>query len=198
MKKAELNFNRKTILFALLTLLYLVIAIISFVFSSLSQETVFENGGVVGDLLALSSLPYLLIFVIEDGFNNPKKSVYAAFGIIGIVLGITCFFLETEDILVLDTICTIRGIFDIIRLTVVLTDIIPMVLVEKRKIELVDFAVSIGETVIAVFLIIKGFNHVRTHFFYMGCASIILLLKYVVVYFHKKRIFRNEKSADSH
>lgn len=176
MSKKKVNILYLSILF-----FYAFIAIVAFFFASLSEETIFEHGRTIGVMLALSSAPYLLIFVLQDGFNNPKKAVYAAFGIIGIVLGITCLLLETAEIEVLDTICMIRGIFDIVRLTIVLTDIIPTICTEKKYEEIAELAVSIGETIIAVFLIIDGFDGVRTHFFYMGCAFVALFVKFLVV-----------------
>mgnify|MGYP003311031252 CR=1 FL=1 len=172
--------KKSKILYSTLLFLYAAVAAVSFIFASFRTETINSKGELVGALLALSSLPYLLVFVVQDGFNNPKKSVYAAFGIIGVVLGITCFLLETTNTAVLDTVCLIRGIFDIVRLTIVLTDIIPMIFIEKKKLELVELGVSIGETIIAVFLIIEGFAGVRTHFFYMGCAFVILFAKCLI------------------
>lgn len=188
--------SKRNVIYLLLLFLYAGVAAVAFSFASLSQEVVFEKGQIVGVLLALSVLPYFLVFVLEDGFNNPKKSVYAAFGVIGVALGITCFFLESKNVVVLDTICMIRGIFDIVRLTIILTDIISMILIEKRWIELVEFFVSVGEAIIAVFLIIDGFEGVRTHFFYMGCAFVILFAKYLVENFLERKK-HHEKCSDS-
>lgn len=189
--------KKVNILYLSLLFIYAAVAVVAFVFASLSQETIFNNGAIVGALLALSSVPYLFIFVIQDGFNNPKKSVYAAFGIIGVVLGVTCFFLESNNLLVLNTICTIRGIFDIVRLTIVLTDIIPTIFCEKKKIEIVELLVSIGETIIAVFLIIDGFDGVRTHFFYMGCAFVVLFVKWLSVRLYEISKEKNETRSYS-
>lgn len=186
--------KKSKILYLTLLFLYAAVAVVSFVFASLRDETINSKGELVGALLALSSLPYLLVFVVHDGFHNPKKSVYGAFGIIGVVLGITCFFLETTSTTVLDTVCLIRGTFDIVRLTIVLTDIIPMIFIEKKRLEIVELFVSIGETIIAVFLIIEGFAGVRTHFFYMGCAFVILFAKCIV---DRVLEFRNEKRKAS-
>ena len=168
--------KKVNILYLSLLFFYFATAAVAFSFAFLSQEVIFENGRVVGALLALSSVPYLFVYAIAQDFKSNRKAMYAAFGIIGIVLGITCFFLEQPNIEVLNTICMIRGIFDIVRLTIILADIIPSIF-ERKWIEIIELLVSIGETIIAVFLIIDGFEGVRTHFFYMGCAFVILLFK---------------------
>lgn len=174
-----------------LIVVYLSIAVIAFSFANLSREEIFDKGYIVGFLLALSSIPYLFIYLIEDGFHKPQKAVYGAFGIIGIAIGLTSFFLEKKDMATLNTICMIRGIFDIIRLTDALTDIIPMISVEKRKLEIIDFLVSIGEAIIGVLLIIDGFEGLQFHFFFMGCASSILLVKCVIELFCNNRANKN-------
>ena len=85
------------ILSILLIVVYLSIAVIAFSFANLSREEIFDKGYIVGFLLALSSIPYLFIYLIEDGFHKPQKAVYGAFGIIGIAIGLTSFFLEKKD-----------------------------------------------------------------------------------------------------
>ncbi|MCQ2754882.1 MAG: hypothetical protein MJ231_07535 [bacterium] len=186
--------KKVNILYLTLLFFYAAVASVAFVFASMSQETIFNNGRIVGARLALSYAPYLFVYAIAQDFKSTRKSMYAAFGIIGIVLGITCFFLETPNIEVLNTICMIRGIFDIIRLTIVLADIIPSIF-EKKWMELVELFVSIGETIIAVFLIIDGFEGVRTHFFYMGCAFVILFLKCLIEKLIEVRKEKNEKGS---
>ena len=188
--------KKVNILYLALLFFYFATAVLAFTFAFLDQQVIFENGRIVGALLALSAIPYLFVYAIAQDFKTPRKSMYAAFGIIGVVLGITCFFLEQPNIEVLNTICMIRGIFDIVRLTIILADIIPSIF-EKKWIEIVELLVSIGETIIAVFLIIDGFEGVRTHFFYMGCAFVILLAKGVLELIIEKRKEKNEASSHS-
>ena len=190
------NSKKVNILYLSLLFFYFATAAVAFTFAFLSQDIIFENGRVVGALLALSSVPYLFVYAIAQDFKSTRKAMYAAFGIIGIVLGITCFFLEQPNIEVLNTICMIRGIFDIVRLTIILADIIPSIF-EKKWIEIIELLVSIGETIIAVFLIIDGFEGVRTHFFYMGCAFIILLLKGILEMIIEKKKEKNEARSNS-
>lgn len=192
-----MTIKKSTILFTSLMFLYVCVAVVSFIFATLPEETIFDKGFIVGFLLALSSAPYLLIFWVKDGFNNERKAVYGAFGIIGIALGVTSLFLEQKNVDVLNTICMIRGIFDIVRLTVVLTDIIPSISIDKNKVEIIDLLVSVGEAIVAVFLIIDGIEGVQVHFFYMGIAAIILLGKCVLEIILKFKKTKNEKSSDS-
>ena len=77
--------RKVNILYLTLLFFYAAVASVAFVFASMSQETIFNNGRIVGAMLALSSAPYLFIYALAQDFKSTRKSMYAAFGIIGIV-----------------------------------------------------------------------------------------------------------------
>lgn len=150
-----------------------------------------KNNFLLGTLILVSSIPHLLIFVIQGGLKNDRKYMYLGFAGIGIAIGIVTMF---STHLTLDKVCIMWGTFDICRSTFEIADVIPE-LKKHKWLELIDLAISLGEIAVAVFLIIEEFSGVKLHLVYFGITFIICGVKRIGenLYHH----YSHEKSSDS-
>ena len=183
-KSKQLN-----ILYLCLVFVYIAIGIFVLVFANESRE---KNNVILGLLILLSSIPHLLIFVLQGGLKNERKYPYLAFAAIGIAIGMVTIFKKTIS---LDKVCIMWGCFDICRSSFEIADVIP----ELRKhkwLELIELFISIGEIVIAILLILDEFEGIRLHLIYFGVVFIVSAVKRIVDNLinnlpHEKSIDRN-------
>ena len=169
MKKSK----KLNILYLCLVLLYLAIGIFVLVFANEARE---KNNVILGVLILLSSIPHLLIFVLQGGLKNERKYSFLFFSLIGIVIGLVTIFRSSIS---LDKVCVIWGCFDICRSAFEIADIIPEIK-EHKWLELIELLISIGEIAIAILLIIDEFEGIRLHLIYFGVVFIVSAVKRIL------------------
>ena len=165
--------NRKiNILYLALVVLYLAIGVFVLVFSNEGHE---KNNTILG---VLSSIPHLLIFVLQGGLKSGGKYPYLFFSLIGISVGLAAII---DKSISLDKICVIWGCFDICRASFEISDAITEIK-EHKWLELIELVISVGEIVIAVLLIIDEFEGIRVHLLYFGVVFIVSAVKRILNY----------------
>lgn len=166
-----------------LLFIYVAVAAVAFYFGTRSTEIIEENYKIVGGLLLMSSIPHLIIFVLQDGLNNKKKIPYFVFAVTGIVLGIVGMYVKAIG---LTTLCLIWGIFDICRSSFEIIDVIPEIK-DKKWLEILEIVASVGEIVIAVFLIMDRVEGLNLHFYFLGSVFLLYFVKYIISIFIDKK-----------
>ena len=153
---------------------YLTIGIIAFVFAKP------ENGGNVkflGTLILLSSVPHLLIYIIDR-----NKQTYLIIGLVGVVFGVTIL---ATDVFSPDVVCMVWGAIDICRGTTEIISVAPNV--RKNKLELIEILVSIGDIVIGILLCVHMSGGIVLHLVYLGIEFVISGAKNIVDYFVERK-----------
>ena len=153
--------------------MYLAIGVFVLVFANETRE---KNNVILGILILLSSIPHLLIFVLQGGLKNGRKYSYLFFSIIGICIGLVTIFKTSIS---LDKVCVMWGCFDICRSSFEIADTIPEIK-KHRWLELIELLISIGEIIIAILLIIDEFEGVRLHLIYFGVVFIVSAVKRIL------------------
>lgn len=174
MTKEQITKRLTQIAYAFATVFYITIGIVAFIFAKP------ENGGNIdflATLILLSSVPHLLIYVIDR-----KKQTYLIIGLVGIVFGV--LFLAT-DVFDPDSICMVWGAIDICRGTTEIISVAPHV--KKNKAELIEIAISLGDIAIGILLIIHMSNGIVLHLIYLGIEFLISGTKNIVDYFVEKK-----------
>ncbi|MCQ2801213.1 MAG: hypothetical protein MJ222_00955 [Bacilli bacterium] len=169
MKKSK----KLNILYLCLVLLYLAIGIFVLVFANESRE---KNNLILGALILLSSIPHLLIFVLQGGLKNSRKYLYLFFSLIGICIGLITIFKTSIS---LDKVCVMWGCFDICRSSFEIADTLPEIK-NHKWLEFIELLISIGEIIIAILLIIDEFEGIRLHLIYFGVVFIISAVKRIL------------------
>lgn len=162
--------KKLNILYLLLVVCYIAIGVFVLIFANDARE---KNNEILGTLILLSSVPHLLIFVVQGGLKNSRKYPYLAFAIIGIVIGIVAM---SKREMQLDKICIMWGVFDICRSSFETADTIPEIK-EHKWLEFVELVLSLGEIAIAILLIIDEFEGIKLHLTYFAAVFLISAVK---------------------
>lgn len=176
-------FKKINIKYLVLQFVYLMVATLAIIVGTKSLEEIGRNSYVLGAFIALSSIPHLIIFVIQDGLKNKEKIPYAVLGLVGITLGIVFIHLQGYS---LSMICLVWGIFDITRSSFEIADTVPE-LKNKKWIEIVSLAISTAEIVIAILLIINRFEGVKFHLIFMGISFALYFAKETINFMLERR-----------
>ena len=153
---------------------YITIGIIAFVFAKPENG---ENVKFLGTLILLSSVPHLLIYIIDR-----KKQTYLIIGLVGIVFGITIL---ATDVFSPDVVCMVWGAIDICRGTTEIISVAPRV--KQNKAELIEILVSIGDIVIGIVLCVHMSGGIVLHLVYLGIEFVISGAKNIVDYFVERK-----------
>lgn len=172
----DTKFHKLNILYLTLLSVFVLGAIAAYIFAAKVSNLKDIEHSVMGLLLIVSSIPHLVIFVLQGGINNKKKIPYAIFSIIGIGLGIFAAFAKNVE---LDIICLVWGIFDICRSTFEIFDALPEVF-EKKWLEIIEIVISVFEIVIAIFLIMDKYEGIKLHYLALGISFSVYFVKFLV------------------
>ena len=153
---------------------YLTIGIIAFVFAKPENG---ENVKFLGTLILLSSVPHLLIYIIDR-----NKQTYLIIGLVGVVFGVTIL---ATDVFSQDVVCMVWGAIDICRGTTEIISVVPNV--RKNKLELIEILVSVGDIVIGILLCVHMSGGIVLHLIYLGIEFIISGAKNIVDYFVERK-----------
>ena len=104
-----------------------------------------------GLLILLSSIVHVFLYFFYEGYKRNEKGFYLVLGLIGVALGIIFMCNQKADI---QTVCTVWGVFDIIRASVEIKESIPEI--KKSKLEIIEIVISLGEIVLGILLCIEG------------------------------------------
>ena len=165
--------KKLNILYLILFLIYVSVGTLVLVYSNDSRE---KNNVILGILILLSTLPHLILFIAQGGFKNERKYPFLMFFAIGVTIGLVTIFKSSIE---LNKVCVIWGCFDICRSSFEIADIIPD-LKKHEWLELIELAISLGEIVFAILLIIDEFEGIRIHLIYFGTTFIVSAVKRIV------------------
>lgn len=170
--------NWELIFRIILIIFYFLVAAI--VFSFAFQDFEKDNAHVIlGIATLLSGGAHALIYLQERGFETHKKSVYLMLSLLAACLGIIFIFTES---LAVPQICLIWGLFDIIRSSFELKEVIPEV--KENKLQIIEVFISCGDIILGILLCIHLAHGIPLHLFYFSAAYLLsavnIILKMII------------------
>ena len=154
---------------------YIVIAVLAFI---IAYKDINDGRIMLAVLILLSSVPHLLIYI-----SDRRRLSYLIIGLVGLAFGI--LFLATP-IFTADEICMVWGCIDICRGLTEIINVAPHVRKEKK--ELLEIAISLGDIVVGVLLIIHMSDGLVLHLTYLGIAFILSAIKNLLEFIFAQKL----------
>lgn len=163
MKKWNWEFTFRIILIVF----YMIVGMVVFAFAFQDFEKEYAHV-LLGVATLVSGGAHALIYLLEKGYQTHKKSTYLMLSLLAVCLGI--IFIFTEDLTV-GQICLIWGLFDIIRSSFELKEVIPEV--KENKLQIIEVFISTGDIILGVLLCIHLEHGIQLHLFYFAAAYLL-------------------------
>lgn len=169
--------KKKIILITFLLIFYFLTGLAAILLSSLKLE---PSRLFICSFILAGFVPHFAGFISAKK-QTFAKVIFAVLFVSGLIIGFLCLFDKNIDV---STICLIFGILDICRgFAEILIEFYKNFPVINKPLSLLEIAVSTGDIIFGILLIINRINGIYPHLIYLGSAFIVMVIIWILELF---------------